>query len=65
MLGRMGRGIPDRHHLIERHMASLILETTTSLVQCSELSAKMWMPASGGTLYVKKPWKGIRQIIRR
>ena len=47
----MGLDIPNRHQLIERHLASLILETATSLVQCSELSAKMWMPASGGTLY--------------
>ena len=48
MLGRMGQGITDRHQLIERHMASLIRETAISLVQCSELSAKMWMPASRG-----------------
>ena len=33
---------------MERHMASLILGTAISLVQCSELSAKIWMPASGG-----------------
>lgn len=58
MLGRMGRGIPDRHHLIERHMASLILETATSLVQCSELSAKMWMPASGGYTLCKEALEG-------
>ena len=48
MLGRMGQGITDRHQLIEGHMASLILETAIFLVQCSELSAKMWMPASQG-----------------
>ena len=48
MLGRMGLDIPARHQLIDRHLASLTLETATSLVQCLELSAKMWMPASGG-----------------